>query len=106
MMLALLIAAPAANLAQQIAIRSIDPDAAWRRHPDIAALIALHAVGLARLEFGADAAGEDAGVGNRAVGFDVEYPDQRLHGVVDIEPLFIRRETKPVRLVEQITVDQ
>ena len=94
------------NLTQQIAIRRIDPDAARRRHPDIALLIAFHAVGLARLKLRADAVGEDAGVGDRAVGFDIEDPDQRLHGVIDIKPLFVRRETEAVRLVEQITVDQ
>ena len=33
-----------ANLAQEIAVRRIDPDAARRRHPDIAELIAFHAV--------------------------------------------------------------
>jgi hypothetical protein len=50
------------NLAQQIAVRRIDPDTSRRRHPDIAALVAFHAVGLARLKLRADAIGEDAGV--------------------------------------------
>ena len=37
--------------------------------------------------------------------FDVEHADQRLHGVVDVEQLFVRREAQPVRLVEQMAVD-
>ena len=95
-----------ANLADQIAVRRIDPDAARRRHPDIAALVAFHAVGHAGLELRADAAGEDAAIGERAVGRDVEDADQRLHGVVDVEPLFVGREAEAVRLVEQIAIDQ
>ena len=95
-----------ADLAQEIAAHRIDPHAARRRHPDIAVLIAFHAVRQAGLEFRADAAGEDAGVGKRTVGGDVEDADQRLHGVVDVEPLFVRRKAEAVRLVEQGAVDQ
>jgi len=43
-------------------------------------LISLHAVSQAGLEFRADASGENAGVGKRTVGSNVEDADQRLHG--------------------------
>ena len=94
-----------AHLAEQLAGRRIDPDAAGRGDPDIAALVALHAVGQAGLELGADAAGEDARIGERAVGFDVEDADQRLHGVVDVKQALVGREAEAVRLVEQMAVD-
>src|SRR5439155_8629030 len=94
-----------AYLAEHLARRGVDPDAAGRGDPDIAALVALHAVGQAGLELGANAAGEDARIGERAVGFDVEGADQRLRGVVDVEQAFIGREAEAVGLVEQMAVD-
>ena len=94
-----------ADLAEQFAGGRIDPDAAGRRDPDIAALVALHAVGQAGLELGADAAGEDARIGERAIGFDIEDADQRLHGVVDVKQALVGREAEAVGLVEQMAVD-
>ena len=95
-----------AHLAEEIARRRIDPHAARRGHPDIAALVAFHAVGHTLFERRANAGGEDAPVRQRAVGGDVEHADQRLHRVVDIEELFVRREAEAVRLVEQQPIDQ
>jgi hypothetical protein len=69
-------------------------------------LVALHSVGHAGLELGADAARKDARIGERAVGFDVEGADQRLHGVIDVKHALVRREAQPVRLLEQIAVDE
>ena len=94
------------QLADQLAGRRIDPDAAGAGAPDIAALIAFHAVGHARFELGADAGRENAAVGEFAVAFYVEHADQRLHGVVDVELSFVRREAEAVRLIEHIAVDE
>ncbi len=68
-------------------------------------MVALHAVGQAGFELGTDAAGEDACIGERAVGFDVEDPDQRLRGVVDVKQALVGREAEAVGLVEQMAVD-
>src|SRR5215472_1216876 len=69
------------NLAEQLAARRIDPNAGRRGDPDIAVLIAFHAVGHAGLELGTDGACEYARIRQPAIGVDVEYPNQRLHGV-------------------------
>src|SRR5262249_7577650 len=95
-----------AHFAEQIPRRRIDPDAAGRGHPDIAALVAFHAVGQSWLQLGADAAGEHTRIGKQPVGLDVEGTDQRLHGIVDIEHALVWREAQPVRLLEQMAVDQ
>ena len=42
----------------------------------------------------------------RAIGFDIEGADQRLHGVVDIKRALVGREAEAVWLLEQVTVDQ
>ena len=94
-----------ADLAEQFAGGRVDPDAAGRGDPDIAALVALHAVGQAGLELGANAAGEDARIGERTIGFDIEGADQRLRGVVDIKQALVGREAEPVGLVEQVAID-
>ncbi len=94
------------HLAEQRAAAAIDPHAARRGDPDIAAAVALHAVGHARLQFRANAGGEDAVRPERTVVADVEHPDQRPHRVVDIELPFVGREAEPVRLFEQIALDQ
>ena len=94
-----------AHLAEQFAGGRIDPDAAGRGDPDIAALVALHAVGQAGLELGADAAGEDARIGERTIGFDVEDADQRLHGVVDVKQRSSGEKQRPFGLVEQMAID-
>ena len=41
----------------------------------------------------------------RAVGGDVEHPDEGPGGVVDVEPALVGREAQPVRLVELAPVD-
>src|SRR6185312_15494417 len=56
-------------------------------------------------ELGAYAAGENACVGERAVGLDIEDADQRLHGVVDVEQAFVGREAEAVGLIEQMAID-
>ncbi len=89
-----------ADLAEQLAGRRIDPNAAGRGDPDIAVMVALHAIGQAGLELGTDAAGEDARIGERTIDLDVEDADQRLRGVVDIQQAFVGREAEPVGLVE------
>ncbi len=94
-----------ADLAEQFTGGRIDPDAAGRRDPDIAAMVALHAVGQTGFELGTDAAGEDARIGERTIGFDIEDADQRLHGVVDVEQALVGREAEAVGLVEQMAVD-
>ena len=94
------------HLADQLARGRIDPHAARRRAPDIAARIALHAVGQAALALRDDAAGEHAPVHQRAVGGDVEHADQGLHRVVDVEALLVGREAQPIRLVEHVALHQ
>src|SRR4029077_14199110 len=84
----------------------IDPDAAGCSHPDVAALIAFHAIGHARLQLGANAARQNPRIDERTAGFDIEGADQRLHGVIDIERALVGREAEPVWLLEQIAVDQ
>src|SRR5882757_2731963 len=44
--------------------------------------------------------------GTRTFSFDVEDANQRLYGVVDIKPLFVRRKAEAIRLVEQMAIDQ
>ncbi|MGY2934830.1 putative ferredoxin-like protein [Bradyrhizobium sp. GM6.1] len=93
-----------AELAEQLAPRRIDPDPAGCRNPDVAVLVALHAVGQAGLELGADTAREHTRTRQRAVAVDVEYTDECLYGVVDIEQFLVGREAQPIRLVEQIAI--
>src|SRR5581483_8377592 len=94
-----------AHLAEQLSIRRIHPYAAGRGDPDVSVLVAFHAVRHAGLELGANAAGKHPRVGEIAIGLDIEDPDQRLRGVVDIEPPFVRRKAQAVRLVEQVAID-
>ena len=94
------------DLAEQRAPRGIDPQAAWRGDPDVALGIALHAVRNARLELGADPACEHPAAPQPAAAIELEHPDQRLRGVVDVQQTLIRREAEPVRLIEQRALDQ
>src|SRR5262245_61141470 len=89
-----------ADLAEEPAGGGIDPDATRRGHPDVAALVAFHAVRHAGLQLGADAARKDAWIGERAAGINIENADQGLHGVVDVEHLLVGREAETVGLVE------
>ena len=95
-----------AQLADQPAVRRIDPDSARRRNPDIAERIAFHAVRHAGLRGRDDVGGEHPAVAEAAAGIDVEHADQMLDGIVDVKPLLVRRKAQPVRLIEQIAVDQ
>ncbi len=94
------------DFADQRARARIDPDTAWRCHPHIPGAVTFHAVGHARLQFGADAGGENAVGAQRPVRVHVKNPDQRPHRVVDIELPLVRGKAKSVRLLEQIAVDQ
>ncbi len=95
-----------AQLADQSAVRRIDPDSARRRNPDIAERVAFHAIRHAGLGGRDDVGGEHPAVAEAAAGIDVEHADQMLDGIVDVEPLLVRRKAQPVRLIEQIAVDQ
>ena len=94
------------DLAEERAGARIDPDAARRRDPDIAGAVAFHAVGNARLQLGTQPGGEDAIGAERAVGVDVEHADQRPHRVVDVELPLVGRKAQPVRLIEQVAIDE
>src|SRR5271166_2147013 len=94
------------KLADQRARGRKNPDAARRRHPDVSGGVAFHAVRDAGLRLGADAGGEDLPSRERAVGRHREAADERLFGVVDIEPFLVGREAEAVRLVEQIAADE
>ena len=94
-----------AHLADQLARGRIHPHAARPRAPDVAARVAFHAVGQAGLALRHQAAGEHPPVHQRAVGGEVEHADQRLHGVVDVEPVLVGREAEPVGLVEHVALD-
>src|ERR1700761_4238587 len=90
----------------QFARRSINPDAARTRDPDIAALVAFHPIGAAALRRRLDLACKQALARQGAVGRDVERADQLFRAVVDVEQLLIRRKAKAVRLLEQIAIDR
>ena len=93
------------HLAEKRARARIDPYAAGRRHPDIPGAVTFHAVGDPRLQFGADAGGENPVWAKRAVSVDIEDADQRTHRVVDIQQPLVGRKTEAVRLVEQVAID-
>jgi len=74
-----------ADFAEQVAACGVDPDTSGRSDPYIAALIAFHAIGHAGLELGTDAACENARIGERAVGFNVEHSNKSLRGVINVK---------------------
>ena len=92
------------QLADQLALDRIDPDAAGAGDPEIAFGVAFHPVGNAGLRPD-DAGGEDAWRAEPPVRQDVEDADIVLDGVVDEEPVFRRAEAESVGLVEQVAVD-
>ena len=69
-------------------------------------MVAFHPVRHALLERRTNARGEHAPARQRTVGGDVEHADQRLHRIVDVEELLIRREAEAVRLIEQQALDE
>ena len=75
-------------------------DASWATAVNIALLIDLHAVGLARAV--ADGFGEEATVGERAVGLHIEDADVAKLGVVDVEQSLIEREAEAVGAIEVV----
>src|SRR4051794_13684297 len=87
-----------------VAVRVEDAHAARAGHPDVAALVELHAVDeVADLEVAAaDVPGQLAVVGERSVGVDVEDPDVRLLGVVDVEQRLVGGEAEAVGLAEVV----
>ena len=83
-----------------------DPDAARSRHPDVAALVALHPVRDPLLDHaGADSLEEHAAVRERAVGVHVVHLDVRPRRVVDVDERLVRREADAVRHLELVLVD-
>src|SRR5205823_5619355 len=81
-------------------------DAVWPGDVDISLLVQLHPVDEAALRevAVADVLCEHAPVGQGVVRADVEHADVSANGVVDVEQRLVRREAKPVRLLE--VVDQ
>src|SRR5947207_13001971 len=87
-------------------VRRQHPDAARAGDPDVAVLVALHAVDVALAgHAGADALGDDAPVVERAVRRYVEDLDVARRRVVDVEELLVGREAEAVRLVELALLD-
>ena len=95
-----------AQLSDEVARGRVDPQAPGRGHPDIAPLVAFHAVRPAGLGRRDDVGGEDAPVRERALRRDIENADQLPRRFVDVKKLLVGREAEAVRLIEEIVVDQ
>src|SRR2546426_5265885 len=90
--------------AEVLTIRTEHPDALRARYPDVAALVALHAVDEVALLEGsrADALREHPAVRDRTVGLDVEHSDMGARRVVDVEQRLVGRKAEPGRLLEVV----
>ena len=81
------------------------PHAARARHPDVALLVALHAVGHAGHVVVGQAVDEHVATVEGAVGVHAVDPHQRVGGVVDVQQRLVGREAEAVGLVEGVLVN-
>src|SRR4051794_7643480 len=90
--------------AELLALRVEHAHAARARDPDVAALVELHPVHeVAGVEVaGADAGGQHAAIGQRAVRGHVEDADVAVLGVVDVQQRLVGREAQAVGLAEVV----